>query len=536
MRPAASTAQAGRRNPRPGMRRSSRRRHGFGRERPTARPPFPNAEASCQGRSPAATGRPRHPHPGEATKARPAAPSAPSDTRTGHRAPRLLPGHRQASDRALRRSRALRRRPDLQSFRPPLRGNARRDVRVRPGPLRLRRSAPGAISAGGPDPGLRSAVRRPRDPKRRPASRATPQRGPRPGARAPPYPRRRAALPDRPESGRLRASSSNPHREGPAPQEADRRDRPPGARIRQLRRFAPQQRLYLRAESHGQVALRPTLRPNPGASSLPSRASCSTQPPASSLGTALSVARPCAVREPDIERQEAVEQDALAPRHVQRLLQSPVLEQPEPAQRPENPPHGHRGRRPPARLRNRVVGDRAQRGERRRILPILRHCRQPPEDDADLTLRPPPRQSAGMRALRLLVANVPNPAMRTASSFASASAIASSTVSTAPSAADLLSLIRSATRPIMSDLFIHPHPAAVACGQSPEPAPAQSTARPCLEPQRYPGRSFADTATARQFQTTAADIPVERHMAYKHHAALPSPIPGHAISATASAS
>ena len=107
----------------------------------------------------------------------------------------------------------------------------------------------------------------------------------------------------------------------------------------------------------------------------------------SPLGAALSVARPSDVREPDIERQEAVEQDALAPRHVQRLLQSPVLEQPEPAQRPENPPHEHRGRQPPARLRYCVVGDRAQRGERRRILPILRHRRQPPEDDADLAAR-----------------------------------------------------------------------------------------------------------------------------------------------------
>ena len=73
--------------------------------------------------------------------------------------------------------------------------------------------------------------------------------------------------------------------------------------------------------------------------------------------------------------------------------------------------------------------------------------------DAAIGTLSPVRGLRPVRAARLFVVNVPNPAIPTASSFASASAIASSTVSTVPSATDLVSPILSATRPTIADLF-----------------------------------------------------------------------------------
>ena len=59
-----------------------------------------------------------------------------------------------------------------------------------------------------------------------------------------------------------------------------------------------------------------------------------------------------------------------------------------------------------------------------------------------------------VRAAWLRVLNVPNPAIRTSSSLASDSAIASRTVSTAPSAVNLFRRIRAATRATIAALFI----------------------------------------------------------------------------------
>ena len=63
-----------------------------------------------------------------------------------------------------------------------------------------------------------------------------------------------------------------------------------------------------------------------------------------------------------------------------------------------------------------------------------------------------------IRAPRLRVLKMPKPAIRTSSSFASPSAIASNTVSTALSALNLFTPIRSATRAIIADLFMCPIP------------------------------------------------------------------------------
>ena len=70
----------------------------------------------------------------------------------------------------------------------------------------------------------------------------------------------------------------------------------------------------------------------------------------------------------------------------------------------------------------------------------------------------PVRGFLPVRATRLRVPKVPNPAIRTPSSFASPSAIASKTVSTAPSAVNLFRPIRAATRATIADLFISPLP------------------------------------------------------------------------------
>ena len=59
-----------------------------------------------------------------------------------------------------------------------------------------------------------------------------------------------------------------------------------------------------------------------------------------------------------------------------------------------------------------------------------------------------------VRAGRLFVVNVPNPAIRTCSPSARASPTASNTASTASPAADWLKPIRSATRPAISDFFM----------------------------------------------------------------------------------
>ena len=69
-------------------------------------------------------------------------------------------------------------------------------------------------------------------------------------------------------------------------------------------------------------------------------------------------------------------------------------------------------------------------------------------------LASPPRLRS-ILVLWLLVANVPKSTSRTASSFASASPIASSAVLTAPSGVDLFSPTRPATRPTMTDLLVH---------------------------------------------------------------------------------
>ena len=113
-------------------------------------------------------------------------------------------------------------------------------------------------------------------------------------------------------------------------------------------------------------------------------------------------------------------------------------------------------------------------------------------------------------------------------SFASASAIASSTVSTAPSAADLLSPILSAMRPTMSDLFIPVLPATVPGGQTTNPAPSHPIPRPFRDPPAPPGPAFPGTVIALQFEGTAADLPVERRLTDKYHAARPVPIPAQA--------
>lgn len=73
--------------------------------------------------------------------------------------------------------------------------------------------------------------------------------------------------------------------------------------------------------------------------------------------------------------------------------------------------------------------------------------------DAGITTLSPVRGLQPVRADRLFVVNVPNPAILTAPSFTSASAIASSTLGTAPSGTDLMNPILSATRPTIFDLF-----------------------------------------------------------------------------------
>ena len=63
-----------------------------------------------------------------------------------------------------------------------------------------------------------------------------------------------------------------------------------------------------------------------------------------------------------------------------------------------------------------------------------------------------------VRAGRLLAPKIPNPTIRNSSPFARLSLTASNTASTASPAADRLTPIRSATRPAISDLFIHALP------------------------------------------------------------------------------
>ena len=103
--------------------------------------------------------------------------------------------------------------------------------------------------------------------------------------------------------------------------------------------------------------------------------------------------------------------------------------------------------------------------------------------DAAIVTLSPVRRLRPIRAPRRLVANVPNPAVRTASSFTNPSVMASSTVSTAPSAMDLLSPILPATRSTMSDFFIPLLPATVPSGPPTDPAPAHRIpAPPCRDP------------------------------------------------------
>ena len=98
-------------------------------------------------------------------------------------------------------------------------------------------------------------------------------------------------------------------------------------------------------------------------------------------------------------------------------------------------------------------------------------------------------------------------------------------VSTARSAADLLSPILSAKRPTMSDLFIRTLPSAVArgvanrarsCSMNPTPAP-QSPA--------VPERSFTGSVHAPSFESTPADLPVDFRIARQYRATLRIPIP-----------
>ena len=65
-----------------------------------------------------------------------------------------------------------------------------------------------------------------------------------------------------------------------------------------------------------------------------------------------------------IERQKPVEQRALAPGDLEYLLRSPDLYQPEPAQRPQDPPRKHHRRPIQRQFRHRLIRPRAQRGER----------------------------------------------------------------------------------------------------------------------------------------------------------------------------
>ena len=104
--------------------------------------------------------------------------------------------------------------------------------------------------------------------------------------------------------------------------------------------------------------------------------------------------------------------------------------------------------------------------------------------DAAIVTLSPVRGLRPVRAPRRLVANVPNPAIRTASSFANPSVIASSTVSTAPSAMDLLSPILPATPSTMSDFFIPVLPATVPSGPPTDPAPAHRIPAPLPRPPR----------------------------------------------------
>ena len=79
--------------------------------------------------------------------------------------------------------------------------------------------------------------------------------------------------------------------------------------------------------------------------------------------------------------------------------------------------------------------------------------------DAGIRTLSPVRGLRPVQAARLLVSNVPNPAILTVSSLDRASPIASSTTSTVSSAIVLLSPSLSATRPTIVDLFIASLPA-----------------------------------------------------------------------------